>query len=642
MKYNHRLTLIMTIFLILCSITLFTVLAAPQTIVPGGDWRDNNGNFIQAHGAGMIKVGSTYYWFGEEKGHDKFTFNGISCYSSTDLKNWIFERIALPVGSGDLANTMRVERPKVIFNSSTNTYVMYVHIDNDAYSYARVGVATCGTVNGVYSFRGSFRPLNEESRDMTLFKDTDGTAYLIHSANGNADMHIDRLSSDYLTVASHVVTLFAGQSREAPCMVKKDNLYYLITSGCSGWVPNQGKYATSSSISSGWSGLSNIGDSTTYNSQGAYILTVQGSTATTYIFCGDRWTPASWTDSTGIKNSRYIWLPLNLNGTSASLTWYDSWTIDTVTGAWSAATPTPTPTPLPGTTTVNDTVTGTGNNQFDYAVGTWGYSSDLPACYNGDNHWSNGANNYYLVRFNGTRIKLYGSKASNCGIGAYSIDGGSETNIDLYSASRQDGIVVFDSGTLASGAHTLKARVTGTKNAGASDCYITADRVDIISGSSATATPTPTAAATATPIPGGTKLTGTKFGTTPAWAAGREYDKAFDGNISTYFDYLNANGGYTGIDLGSGNAKRIVKIRYYPRPNDDPNTDECQRMVGGKFQGSNTSTSSGYIDLFTISVKPGWSWTEVTITNSNTFRYLRYLGPDNSYCNVAEVEFYGL
>jgi hypothetical protein len=101
----------------------------------------------------------------------------------------------------------------------------------------------------------------------------------------------------------------------------------------------------------------------------------------------------------------------------------------------------------------------------------------------------------------------------------------------------------------------------------------------------------------------------------------------------TYFDYVNANGGYTGLDYGAGNAKVITKVRYYPRAN------WAGRMVGGKFQGSNTSTTSGYTDLYTITATPPYAWTEVNISNSTAYRYVRYLSPDGGYCNLAEADF---
>ena len=40
---------------------------APQTIEPGAVWPDDRGKHVQSHGGGIIKVGDTYYWFGEDR-----------------------------------------------------------------------------------------------------------------------------------------------------------------------------------------------------------------------------------------------------------------------------------------------------------------------------------------------------------------------------------------------------------------------------------------------------------------------------------------------------------------------------------------------------------------------------------------------
>jgi hypothetical protein len=130
-------------------------------------------------------------------------------------------------------------------------------------------------------------------------------------------------------------------------------------------------------------------------------------------------------------------------------------------------------------------------------------------------------------------------------------------------------------------------------------------------------------------------ITGTPFGVGPAWSTGGEYDKAFDGNTNTYYDYYTANNGYTGIDLGEGKAKVVQQIRFYPR------SGFTSRMVGGKFQGSNTSSTSGFVDLYSVSSNPPLQWNAVTITNPTAFRYLRYVAPSGGYGNVAEIEFYG-
>ena len=148
------------------------------------------------------------------------------------------------------------------------------------------------------------------------------------------------------------------------------------------------------------------------------------------------------------------------------------------------------PTPTPSATIVNDNTTGSGNNQFNYN-GSWAYSNDSH-CYNGDNHYNATTNNYYTVAFNGTQVQVYGCLGSNNGIGAISIDGGAETNVDYYAASIQNYGLLYTSPTLTAGQHTLKVRVTGTKNASSTNYYVNADRVDISSGSTPTPTPTPT------------------------------------------------------------------------------------------------------------------------------------------------------
>ncbi|SMC29419.1 YD repeat-containing protein, partial [Clostridium acidisoli DSM 12555] len=128
------------------------------------------------------------------------------------------------------------------------------------------------------------------------------------------------------------------------------------------------------------------------------------------------------------------------------------------------------------------------------------------------------------------------------------------------------------------------------------------------------------------------ELSGTAFGTSPAFSSNSTYDKAFDGDTNTYFDYSSGSGGYTGIDLGVGNLGQITKISYYPR------SGWAGRMVGGKFQGSITSSSSGYVDLYTIPSQPSAGWNQVTINNASKFRYIRYVSPSVGYANVAEIK----
>jgi galactosylceramidase len=129
---------------------------------------------------------------------------------------------------------------------------------------------------------------------------------------------------------------------------------------------------------------------------------------------------------------------------------------------------------------VNDTTKGTGLNQYEYS-GTWSSGSQNGA-FNNDNSWSSVTNAFYQVRFKGTQARLYLPKANNHGIAAVSIDGGAETLVDLYAATRQEQSLVYTSAVLSPGEHIIKVRVTGTKNASSSGASIIADRIDIESG----------------------------------------------------------------------------------------------------------------------------------------------------------------
>ena len=133
------------------------------------------------------------------------------------------------------------------------------------------------------------------------------------------------------------------------------------------------------------------------------------------------------------------------------------------------------------------------------------------------------------------------------------------------------------------------------------------------------------------------RLHGTHIGTPGSWNdRGAAGELAFDGSVRNFFDPPSVNS-WTGLDLGQGVSAVINRIDYCPRQSFG------SRMLGGKFQVSNTSDfSSGVTDLFTITEEPPDSvLTSQNITTPGSFRYLRYVSPTDGWCNVAEVRFYG-
>jgi len=291
-------------------------------------WNDTAGKRIEAHGGGFLKVGDTWYWFGEDKSGNSGTFKGVNCYASKDLVTWEFRNAVLTRNTATQLNTSDriIERPKVIYNDTTKKYVMWAHWDNGNYSEASAGVFSSTSIDGNYTFVKSFKPLGNMSRDCNLFKEDDGTAYFMSAANNNLDMMVYQLTDDYLDVKQLTVKLWAGASREAPAMFKAGSTYFMINSAATGWNSNQAQYASAPAVAGPWTSLSNIGDSTTYDSQSTYVIPIVGSETTTYIYAGDRW------QDPDLISSKYIWLPLVVNGTKLTMSNATQWTLNLGTG----------------------------------------------------------------------------------------------------------------------------------------------------------------------------------------------------------------------------------------------------------------------------------------------------------------------
>jgi len=313
---------------------------------PGTPWEDAGGSPLQMHGLGILKVGSTWYAYGEDKAGESSadtSFQAIPCYSSTDLRHWTFQGDALTEqSSGDLGPERVVERPKVIYNSSTGMFVMWMHIDSSNYSAAEAGVAESPTPCGPYTYLGASRPLGFQSRDMSVFQDSDGTAYLLSEDRANG-LRIDELSSDYLSVVSEGSanggSVALMQDLEAPAMVHVGSTYYLIASHLTGWNTNDDVYATAPSPSGPWTGFQDFAPSgtDTYNTQVANIITVAGTRGTTYIYAGDRWTPGD------LGDSPMIWLPLTFSADVVNVSWQTSWQLNVHTGTWQSGPSLPRP-----------------------------------------------------------------------------------------------------------------------------------------------------------------------------------------------------------------------------------------------------------------------------------------------------------
>jgi len=302
--------------------------AENSVIRPGEPWLDDRGKEIQAHGGGIIKLKSTYYWFGEDrsKGNDPAK-RYVACYSSKDLIHWKFLNQVLAMSDPEnLGTGWILERPKVFHNTRTGKFVMYAHIDGPDYKFARVAVAVSDKIDGTYRYVKSFRPLDKESRDIGGFIDDDGSAYVIFESRPTKGFYIAKLSSDYMNVEKEIA--FIEVPLEGGAIVHYQGMYYVVGSHLTGWEPNPNVVATASRLSGPWSQTEDIAPpgKNTYNSQSSMLIKVVGRRNTVVIFAGDRWNPKD------LEDSRYVWMPVRINKGNLSLPPPQPWTIDVQRG----------------------------------------------------------------------------------------------------------------------------------------------------------------------------------------------------------------------------------------------------------------------------------------------------------------------
>eukprot|EP00979_Chaetoceros_neogracilis_P003421 scaffold592_cov272-Chaetoceros_neogracile.AAC.32 len=134
---------------------------------------------------------SLWMWYGEHHNLSKngsfLRRGGIVACSSKDLKMWKNEGIMLhalnvtDMVTGSLG-PFHIERPKILQNKKTGTYVMWMNVDNANRTLGMTGVATSHFPNGPFSFVRSFYPDGKKTRDQIVFVDSEGTGFLIRTS----------------------------------------------------------------------------------------------------------------------------------------------------------------------------------------------------------------------------------------------------------------------------------------------------------------------------------------------------------------------------------------------------------------------------------------------------------------------------
>lgn len=108
----------------------------------------------------------------------------------------------------------------------------------------------------------------------------------------------------------------------------------------------------------------------------------------------------------------------------------------------------------------------------------------------------------------------------------------------------------------------------------------------------------------------------------------------FDKDFSTYFASYYRSNTWVGLDLGEKHI--ITKIGYAPR------VEMSLRVELALIEGANKPDFSDALPIYIIkSAAPENQMTYADVSCSRGFRYVRYVGPNDARCNLAELEFYG-
>ncbi|MEV7756942.1 discoidin domain-containing protein [Microbacterium sp. NPDC089180] len=384
-------------------------------------WYDTDGRHIQAHGGQVVTTqedGQTvYYWYGEDRTNGYWNSPGVAVYRSTDAMNWTnlgdalrsittrddlltpyFENLYDTVDDNGQPRTDKIdalayhldsqrsadytaifERPKVLHNDKTGQWVMWWHADGrtepggSTYARSMAAVAVSDSPAGPFRMVGAYRMPNRtdykgcsqyavpgQARDMTVFQDHDGTAYISYSSEENSSLYIAELDDSYTNVVKTTgsdtldVHQYSEDGRypyvfadgtadapvrgqdfqivkecgylEAPALFERDGTYTAIASGATGWAPNPQTYYTAQSLMGTWirgvqagdanentwyasipdgaDGLLSVGDTnrSTFGSQATNVFELEPGK---FVYMGDRW-------NEGESNSTYVWLPLTV------------------------------------------------------------------------------------------------------------------------------------------------------------------------------------------------------------------------------------------------------------------------------------------------------------------------------------------
>lgn len=206
---------------------------------------------------------------------------------------------------------------------------MHWHADNSTYGWLLQGLAISPNITGPYTFLNATAPFGNWSQDFGTFTDyKTQKSYALYSNGDRKEARDVYLAAydDSNTELAEIVHRFDKYDLEAPTIIQTDSSYYALMSHKTGYRPNNVVAFRANSLSGPWSQPFFVAPpgTRTYNSQSGFSLRINGTKKTTWLYMGDQW------DSNSLWESRYIWLPVDIddNKQTLKLEWYDIYDLD--------------------------------------------------------------------------------------------------------------------------------------------------------------------------------------------------------------------------------------------------------------------------------------------------------------------------
>lgn len=349
-----------------------------DAVRPGQIWLDTKGERIEAHAGGMLFENGIYYWYGENKEHtdgvSRIWTWGIRMYSSKDFYNWTDMGLIIPPvldnPNSDLFPEKRVDRPHIVKNERTGKYVCWLKLCGASANFT---VLTADRMTGPYTIvKEHYNPfgLNIGDFDISVNEETQ-TAYLYCEAEHDMVVGI-RLNEEYTEgvkiVSRQYEHLHAPFCREGVTVFRRNEKLYMLTSGMTGYVPNQSDAAVSEDYEKPFISIGdphvNDASMASFNSQIGQVFKIPGK-EDLYVTIADRWVPdyvvdyrradsirraiamghdpehyqatdeekqelakAPMLETANTHLATYVLLPITFDGDMPKIEWKESWKLD--------------------------------------------------------------------------------------------------------------------------------------------------------------------------------------------------------------------------------------------------------------------------------------------------------------------------